>query len=225
MLILAADTSGKNGSLALVRFENESSQTIDLVALEGGTFSAQLVPQIAELLQKDALKKSAIDAFAVAAGPGSFTGLRVGLAAIKALAEILQKPIAAVSLLEALTRSLELDVPNENRVIAVLDAGRGEIYSGIFGCSDHQAIGVNQKLETLDELMANAAGRQVVTSDARLFELLSAAKVKVTLVPRPTADAIAKLGLEKIQAGETVSPGDLDALYIRRSDAEIKLAK
>lgn len=228
MLILAADTSGKNGSLALVRFENDGPQTIDLVPLEGGTFSAQLVPQIAELLQKHALKKNAIDAFAVAAGPGSFTGLRVGLAAIKALAEILQKPIVAVSLLEALARSPELDVRNENRVIAVLDAGRSEIYSGTFSCphhQDHQAIGIDQKLETLDELMANAAGQQVVTSDAKLFELLSAAKLKVTLVPRPSAVAIASLGCEKFQGGETVSPEDLDALYIRRSDAEVKLAK
>jgi tRNA threonylcarbamoyladenosine biosynthesis protein TsaB len=225
MLILAADTSGKNGSLAIVRFVNESPQTIDLVPLEGGTFSAQLVPQIAELLQKRALTKSAIDAFAVAAGPGSFTGLRVGLAAIKALAEILHKPIAAVSLLEALARSAELDLPNENRVIAALDAGRGEIYSGAFGCSDHQAIGIDQKLETLDGLTANAAGQQVVTSDAKLSELLSAAKLKVTLVPRPKADAIARLGFEKIQAGEVVSSEDLDALYIRRSDAEVKLGK
>ena len=225
MLILAADTSGKNGSLALVRFENESPQKIDLVPLEGGAFSAQLVPQIAELLQKHALKKSAIDAFAVAAGPGSFTGLRVGIAAIKALAEILQKPIAAVSVLEALIHSPELEIRERERIIAALDAGRGEIYSCTFGCADHQAIGIDQKLETLTELTASVAGHQVVTSDAKLFELLSVAKLKVSLVPRPAADAIARLGFEKIKAGEVVSPEDLDALYIRRSDAEIKLGK
>lgn len=225
MLILAADTSGKNGSLALVRFENESPKTIELVPLEGGAFSAQLVPQIAELLQKHALKKSAIDAFAVAAGPGSFTGLRVGLAAIKALAEVLHKPIAAVSVLEALIHSPELEIRERERIIAALDAGRGEIYSGAFSCPDRQAIGIDQKLETLDEFTTNAAGQQVVTSDAKLSELLSVVKLKVSLVPRPAADAIARLGFEKIKAGEVVSPEDLDALYIRRSDAEIKLGK
>ena len=97
MLILAVDTSGKNGSLALVRFGAGASETLELVSLEGGNFSAQLVPQISDLLKKHGLTKSDIEGFAVAAGPGSFTGLRVGLAAIKALAEILRKPIAAVS--------------------------------------------------------------------------------------------------------------------------------
>src|SRR5215470_6901690 len=104
MLILGVDTSGKNGSIALVEFEGEASQTLGVVSLEGGTFSAQLVPQISALLSKHNLTKRHIDAFAVASGPGSFTGLRVGLAAVKALAEVLQKPIAAVSLLEVVMR-------------------------------------------------------------------------------------------------------------------------
>ena len=87
MLILATDTSGEHGSIALVRCAANTSSTLQVVPLEGGTFSAQLVPQIAELLAKHGLSKADLDAFAVATGPGSFTGLRVGLAAIKALAE------------------------------------------------------------------------------------------------------------------------------------------
>src|SRR3989442_880873 len=78
-------------------------EVIETVPLAGGTFSAQLVPQIAALLSKHGFKKEDIGAFAVVSGPGSFTGLRVGLAAIKALAEVLGKPIAAVSLLEAVS--------------------------------------------------------------------------------------------------------------------------
>src|SRR3954453_17820424 len=100
MLILAVDTSGKNGSLALVRFEGEFGRTLELLLLEGGAFSAQLIPHISALLVKQSLSKHQIDGFVVVSGPGSFTGLRVGLAAIKALAEILQKPIVPVSLLE-----------------------------------------------------------------------------------------------------------------------------
>ena len=96
MLILGVDTSGKGGSIALVEFEEGNARTLEMVALEGGTFSAQLVPQIADVLNRHGLSKHAIDGFAVVSGPGSFTGLRVGLAAIKALAEVLQKPIAAV---------------------------------------------------------------------------------------------------------------------------------
>src|SRR5216110_2464124 len=78
------------------------------------------------LLTKHNFDKQQIDAFAVASGPGSFTGLRVGLAAIKALAEVLAKPIAAVSLLEAVAMAGGV----EGDVIAALDAGRKEIYAG-----------------------------------------------------------------------------------------------
>src|ERR1039458_8942239 len=105
-LLLAVDTSGKNGSLALARLTPGQSDSaisvIEVVPLAGGAFSAQLVPQIAALLKKRGCSMSNLRAFAVASGPGSFTGLRVGWAAIKALAEAPQKPIVPISLLEAL---------------------------------------------------------------------------------------------------------------------------
>ena len=88
MLLLVTDTSGKHGSVGLVRAADGTGdiQLIESVPLAGGTFSAQLVPQIAGLLGKHGLSKHDVDAFVVISGPGSFTGLRVGLAAIKALA-------------------------------------------------------------------------------------------------------------------------------------------
>jgi len=96
MLLLAADTSGKHGSIALAHCEPDAScAVLEVVPLAGGTFSAQLIPQIAALLAKHGFSKRDIGAFAVASGPGSFTGLRVGLAAVKALVEILGKPVAA----------------------------------------------------------------------------------------------------------------------------------
>ena len=104
MLLLAIDTSGKQGSIALARAGEPTAEgdfeVIEIAPLVGGTFSAQLIPQIAELLSRNGFMKNAIGAFAVVSGPGSFTGLRIGLAAVKALAEVLGKPIAAVSLLE-----------------------------------------------------------------------------------------------------------------------------
>src|SRR5882672_2388348 len=128
MLLLAVDTSGKNGSLALARVTapGNSPEIVEEVALAGGTFSAQLVPQTAAVLEKHGYGKGDLAGFAVVSGPGSFTGLRVGLAAIQALAEILRKPIAAVSLLEAVARS----GANEGRVFSLLDAGRGDFYVG-----------------------------------------------------------------------------------------------
>src|SRR5215471_7997990 len=106
MLLLVTDTSGKDGFVGLVRTDDGPQpsriEVIGEVPLAGGTFSAQLVPQISGLLEKHNFRKTDIDAFIVISGPGSFTGLRVGLAAIKALAEILHKPIVQVSLLEVL---------------------------------------------------------------------------------------------------------------------------
>lgn len=218
MLILAVDTSGKNGSLALVRFEAGASDTLELVSLEGGNFSAQLVPQVSALLSKHGLTKNDIDGFAVASGPGSFTGLRVGLAAIKALAEILRKPIAAVSLLEAVARS----AGREGNVLAALDAGRGEFYCGEFEIRKSRATLIAQRLSTAEEFVAGAAGSLVVTPDEKVAELARAKNLPATVVAAPRADAIARLGFEKIESGEVISPEALDAVYIRRSDAEVK---
>ena len=256
MLILAVDTSGKDGSLALVRFEAaedhgrsllglkpteqevatgtagsralptalkkhsvspRNPEVLEIVALEGGTFSAQLIPQISALLLKHSLPKNDIDAFAVASGPGSFTGLRVGLAAVKALAEVLKKPIASVSLLEIVARCGEKGGP----VIAALDAGRGEVYVGIYECRDHASSAVAEELLTFDEFRSRASVSRVVTPDRKLAERLKEGNINVTTIPQPRADAVARLGLEKIKNGEVFSPEALDATYIRRTDAEI----
>src|SRR5439155_369984 len=216
MLILAIDTSGKNGSLALVRFEGESERTLEVVSLEGGTFSAQLVPQISALLLKHNLTKNHIDAFAVVSGPGSFTGLRVGLAVFKALAEILQKPIASVSLLEVVSRAAGIG----GQVIAVLDAGRCEVYAGTYEFGKQNSCNATEELLTIAELRARVAA-PVFTPDQKLVDMLRAEDLNVTLIPQPRADAVARLAFEKIRKGDTASPETLDATYIRRSDAEI----
>jgi tRNA threonylcarbamoyladenosine biosynthesis protein TsaB len=221
MLILGVDTSGKNGSIALVEFTQESARTLEVVAIEGGTFSAQLVPQIADLLTRQGFKKNDIGGFSVVSGPGSFTGLRVGLAAIKALAEVLQKPIAAVSLLEAIA----LASGKRGEVIAILDSGRAEVYAGEFSVDDKNAKAVGeQRLVQLEELPGVAAGRKIVTPDSKIAGFAAERNLRVTQIEYPQSDFIARLGLEKINAGAVVSVEALDANYIRRSDAEIKFS-
>ncbi len=101
MLILAIDTSGRHGSIALCRGDGDSFDTLQLADLEGGTYSARLMPTIAEMLQQNQYQKADVDGFVVVSGPGSFTGLRVGLATVKGLCEVLHKPLATVSMLEA----------------------------------------------------------------------------------------------------------------------------
>jgi tRNA threonylcarbamoyladenosine biosynthesis protein TsaB len=193
-----------------------------MVPLEGGTFSAQLVPQIAALLQKHGIDKQQIDAFAVVSGPGSFTGLRVGLAAIKALAEILKKPIATVSMLEAAA----LAAKAEGRVTAVLDAGRAEVYVGTYSVRGQRADCIGEEiLPTRSFIERAAAGGQVVTPDLKLADVLNEHGITIIPIQAPRAEGIVSLAFRKLQSGETVSPEALDAAYIRRSDAEIKLER
>lgn len=222
MILLAVDTSGKDGSIALARVSETNPsdassgvQILDVVPLEGGTFSAQLVPQISGLLAKHGLSKSDIGGFTVASGPGSFTGLRVGLAAIKALAEVLGKPIAAVSRLEAIARA----GGGRGRVVAALDAGRNEIYAGEYVADGTQLV--NERLISREELLTDTHGSKIVTPDSSIADIARGAGLEVQEVERPASDAIARIGWEKIRRGQTISPEDLEANYIRRSDAEI----
>jgi tRNA threonylcarbamoyladenosine biosynthesis protein TsaB len=222
MLLLSVETSGRHGSIALVRADTAGPcEVIEVAFLDRGNFSEQLIPQIAALLTKHSFTKNNIDAFVVASGPGSFTGLRVGLAAIKALGEVLARPIAAISLLEALAIAGGI----QGRVIAVLDAGRGDVYAGEYEIAGPAVPLINEELLTKQELLALARESTViasiVTSDQSLAEAVRAAAIPVTLVDVLHASSIAALGWRKIQAGKIVTPENLEANYIRRSDAEI----
>jgi tRNA threonylcarbamoyladenosine biosynthesis protein TsaB len=236
MLLLATNTSGRSGSIALARGDaNGNCEVIEVVPLAGGTFSAQLVPQIADLLAKHGVSKGEIGAFAVASGPGSFTGLRIGLAAIKGLAEILDKPIAAVSLLEAVAVGTGL----QGSVLAFLDAGRGEVYCGEYDVSGQSALVRTERLLKREEVFAESqrgqlpssetqnattGGATLATSDQSLAEAARTARLSISLVEAIDAGTIARIGWRKIRSGETVSPEQLEANYVRRTDAEI-LAK
>ena len=219
MLLLVTDTSGKNGFVGLARgAESGDVEVVAEIPLAGGTFSAQLVPQIAGLLEKHNFRKNQIDAFIVVSGPGSFTGLRVGLAAIKALAEILQKPIVPVSLLEVVA----LAARRTGKVLSVLDAGRGEVFAGEYEVGSQSAQLIREQVLPKHELLASVVGGFVLaTPDAALASAIEQNGMSVVTVEKCCAETIARLGWQKLHAGKTVSPELLEANYIRRSDAEI----
>ncbi len=219
MLLLIIDTSGRHGSVGLAHAGPEPDEVdmIEAVPLTGGTFSAQLVPQIAALLNRHGFGKSDIAAFVVVAGPGSFTGLRVGLAATKALTETLQKPIVPVSLLEV----VGLAGRGQGKVLAALDAGRGEVYAGEYEVTGDIAQLVRERVLAKDDFLSLAREFAAVTPDEALAAATRDAGISVELVAQPDAAAVARLGWRKLQAGHTVSPEQLDANYIRRTDAEI----
>ena len=222
MLVLGIDTSGKSGGITLAEGDSESFRLLDSAAIAGGTFSAQLVPTLAALLESHGFAAKDIGGFAVASGPGSFTGLRVGLSAVKGLAEVLGKPIAAVSVLEALATL----APESGSVAVALDAGRKEVFWGLYQLSGVTATRVAEELLSQPEFLQqlrDGNARSVITSDVSLAELAAAAgaNARLRLVERQGSELIARVGLRKLLAGETVSVDDLDANYIRRSDAEL----
>jgi tRNA threonylcarbamoyladenosine biosynthesis protein TsaB len=231
MLILAIDTSGQSGGITLAEAKAGSFRVIESAAIAGGTFSAQLIPTLAALLKKQGYGVKDIGGFAAASGPGSFTGLRVGLSAIKGLAETLHKPIATVSVLEALASLADRD----GKIAAAIDAGRKEVFLGLFEKtqnsgqqsaenSNHALLMRREELLTQQNFFAALVAEHpacVITSDAALAELAAGSNSHVVVAASPGSETIARLAARKLLAGETVSVEALDANYLRRSDAEI----
>jgi tRNA threonylcarbamoyladenosine biosynthesis protein TsaB len=220
MLMVAIDTSGRRGSVALCRGDAGSFDVIQLVALEGGTYSARLMPTIASLLEQNHFDQKDVGGFAVVSGPGSFTGLRVGLATVKGLCEVLQKPLATISMLEAIAAKYGLTGQN---VTALLDAGRGEAYVGEYEVASSAAKLIREYIAKLADFAEEAKNTtsELLTPDASVGDYLRAAGIKIRLVDPLQANEIGRIGLRKLLAGDVADIATIDVNYIRRSDAEI----
>jgi tRNA threonylcarbamoyladenosine biosynthesis protein TsaB len=220
MLIVAIDTSGRHGSVALCRGDADSFDVIQLIPLEGGTYSARLMPTIASLLEQNRLDKKDVDGFVVVSGPGSFTGLRVGLATVKGLCEVLQKPLATVSMLEAVAATCGLAGQN---VTAVQDAGRGEVYVGEYEVASGATKLIREYIAKLADFAEEAKNitSELLTPDASVLDHLQTANVNVRAVNPVQANEIGRIGIRKLLAGDVADIASVDVNYIRRSDAEI----
>jgi tRNA threonylcarbamoyladenosine biosynthesis protein TsaB len=234
MLILAVDTSTRMGSSAILL---DSEVLAAVSGYEVTPYSTRLFRDIALLREITNLALNQIDMFAVAAGPGSFTGLRVGLTAVKAWAEVHGKAIAAISGLEAIAaESLACENPgasNAHFIAPFLDARRGQIFGAIYrrvpGGSRGLELASDESILSLDEFLELVKGRspqgvQLVspTPDvlpvSRIMEVLPEAKV--IQVSAALGPAIGRLGFERAKRGELIDSMHLDANYVRRSDAE-----
>lgn len=221
MVLLAIDTSGRNGSLALARGESpETLQILELLPLAGRMYSAQLIPQLKVALERHQLTKADLDAFAVASGPGSFTGLRVGLSTVKALAEVLQKPIAALSILQAAARGTGAN----GHVIVVVDAGRQQVFVGDYEITPELTFSSSRELLLpLTDFLQSVEGSSafIASPDRAVLDAARRQGAKINEIAAPQADTIARLGFEQLIAGRTVTPESLEPNYIRPSDAEL----
>jgi tRNA threonylcarbamoyladenosine biosynthesis protein TsaB len=228
VLILALDTSSPAGSLAVLRDET----VIGLVAtLSEENYSSRMFRHLDFLLKDLSLTLDKFDLIAVASGPGSFTGLRVGLTAAKGWAEVYKKPIAAVSGLEAV--AAQSRSPAE-MLVPVLDARRGQVYFGSYRSSPSgRMLGGEERVATPEEFLeslktlARDSGFCIVVPDIRLISgVLSHFEptvAEVDIVSPFLAPAIGRLGFERAARGILADALTLDANYLRRSDAELNL--
>lgn len=211
MILLALDTTGDFGSLAVAE-DHRVLEEIELHSPQG--FGHILFGEIDCLLKRHGLTLPDIGGYAAASGPGSFTGVRVGLTAATGLAEANHRRVVAVSNLQALASfgSRPLRAP-------VIDARRGEIYGGLYDASlnsirDEVVTPFASWLAALpdnDDL-------EIITNN---FEIVEALKFPIVRAPRALAATIAKIAAARFAAGLTRDPAEIDANYVRRSDAEL----
>ncbi len=230
MFILALDTCDARGGVALLRdgslLEAESHATTE-------DYSSWLLPAINRVLTPAALTLPNIQLYAVAAGPGSFTGVRVGLTTVKAWSEVYTRPIAAVSRLEAVALESTSSAPY---VAAFIDARRNQIFAALYR---RQPTGLERLDEEmviapnkfLDWCIAKAGSEKIdwVSPDAECLtqtqewssHLGQASPEAVQGISPLLAPRIGQIGYLLAQQGRLTDALSLDANYIRRSDAEL----
>jgi len=229
VLTLALDTSSPSGSLAVLREE----EVIGSVSSSTGEiYSSRMFRHLDFLLRELSLELAQFDLFAVTTGPGSFTGLRVGLAAAKGWSEVYRKPIAAIGALEAIAAQ---SYWHSQYVVPVLDAHRGQVYFGFYrrahvsnGQRDLVLEG-DECVTTPQEFFDSLQGRGIsdlsiatpVPALVSNVESRNETTPRIERVSAILAPHVGRLGYFRAKRGDLVDSLRLDANYVRRSDAEL----
>ncbi len=224
MLVFGIDTCCMAATAAIM---NEKIMVAQTVINQNKTHSQIMMPQIEQMFKAAEVEPSGIDAFAAAVGPGSFTGVRIGVATAKALAQAANKPCVAVSTLEALAFSSKYF---DGIICPVLDARRNQVYNALFYGGKEMKRLTDDRALALDELLTQLKeyGKKVLfMGDATLVfeeEIRSALGELAYFAPKVSnlnlAGAVAEIGLDKLKKGETIQYGKLVPEYIRLSQAE-----
>ena len=172
-----------------------------------------------------------VSGFAAAAGPGSFTGVRVGLTSVKAWAEVYGKPVAAISRLEGIAAQAANPA---NHVAAFVDARRGQVFGAVYRKQGEDLVGVGEEMviapgRFVEAAMGLANGEKIswISPDGALMEAEAAWKERakrgesIERASPTLAGIIGKIGLRRLKEGKATDALRLDANYVRRSDAEI----
>ena len=220
MLVLAVDTTSAHGSLALL--DGDALRGAMSFRTAQPRHAESLLPSVDYLLAQVEVKLNDVQAFAVAVGPGSFTGLRVGIAAVEGLAYTLDRPAVGVSTLDATAFRYR---HRRGLLVALIEAYRGEVYGASYR-SDGESIEQASEptcMPPKDFLESLADSPDLVAGSAtvRYRDVLDAHLPENVTVAEPSffiAEEIARLGTRKLEAGERAPLGGLDAFYIRPSE-------
>lgn len=228
-LILAVETSTRAGSVSLAR----GGEVLGAVSGDGlSSHSTDLIDNIERVLSQGRAELFDVDLFAVTVGPGSFTGLRIGLATVKAFAVCVQKPCAPVSTLAAVAHA----AGDSESTLAILPAGRGEVYAQAFSVRGEIVLALDRAahLKPSDiverygaagtlRLAGEGAHQHIETLRRRGEGESAGGRMGWTLAPQPEylANSVAGLALSAYREGKVTDAEELRANYVRASDAEI----
>ncbi len=233
MRVLALDTTTRAGSVALV----EDDQVIDERSGDGARTHAERLPgEITTIADANRLALPDVDLYAVASGPGSFTGLRIGIATIQGLAFVHRRRIVGVPALEALAQLGSLDMSPGMVIASWMDAHRREVFAAVYRVTSAAPFTPDRLVEIEGPTVGDPASTlvrwtlvlgivpAVFTGDGAVMyaDHLRRAVTSARVVPPPLlAGAIGRLAVAYARRGETVEAAGLQPLYVRRPDAEI----
>lgn len=228
MLILAIDTSSATATTALME---DGRLLAEFIQNSGKTHSQRLMLMVDDMLKSCGKKPQDIDLYACASGPGSFTGLRIGASAVKAMAQVFEKPIAAIPTLDALAYNL---YHFDGCICPVLDAQRGTVYSALYKWEDNKL----NKLEDYRVIDAKELVDKLNTLSQRVVLLGDGVEIvakhidsnsRIVIAPagllQPRASSGAVIAQYMYQNGQVESCYSFRPIYIRKSQAEVEYEK
>ena len=218
MFILGIETTGKVGSVAII---DENGKTVNRVTTDSMSHLRELVPMIKELVDELGISLNELDAIAVSVGPGSFTGIRIGLATAKTLAQTLGKKCISVNSLEIFKEKADRD----NKVAVIYNARRGQVYGAIYGNDGSEILAPGPYM--LDEVLEVAEeyddikwyGDGVIAYADRLSGMNIAEADEIN----QSADMVCRCACLKLEDGELLDFDQLEPEYMRLPEAEQKL--
>ena len=222
MKILAVDTSSKICAVAIL----EDNKVIDEIKLDNGkTHSENLMPIIKEILDKNNLTLKDMNSIAVSVGPGSFTGIRIGIATIKPMAEVYNLPVASVTSLETLARNIE----NEEKdftIISLIDARNNQVYAGFFDTEYN--LKEDEIAEDIDEVLKKAGkyskiifvGDGAIIHKEKIEENLKDRNIIFAKENNQSAINTGKIGYKKFLEKNLKNADTILPIYLRKSQAE-----